>query len=87
MPKRAKGVQSSLIDFHVQMLLKLLEDEPGISEAVKLLRDSITIVQAGASPQILRWHLDRVRKMVPNNVGICDAVDMLSECIIYRDKL
>ncbi|KAH0836793.1 hypothetical protein J3R83DRAFT_8545 [Lanmaoa asiatica] len=50
-------------------------------------RDSIRMVQAGANPQLLQWHLKRVGKMVSNDENITEAVEALLECTVHLDVL
>ncbi|KAF8427125.1 hypothetical protein L210DRAFT_880578 [Boletus edulis BED1] len=87
MAKRPKSSNLRLIDFHFKLLLDLLQGHSEVAEAVQLLKDSLTLVNAGAKSQIFQWHLKRVKGMVPDTAEIAEAVDMLSECILYKDKL
>lgn len=87
MHEKDKQFQSLLVNFHVNLLLELLERDIENTEAVELLREIIAFVKAGAKIEHLQWHLNQVREMFSNDKETSEAVDLLMECITNIDSL
>lgn len=86
-PAKRQKSDTMLLDFHINLLLKLLQDKVELRDAVLLLQQSIKIMRAGGKSQMTLWHLKRVKTMAANDPEIAEAIDMLSDCVEYRDAL
>ncbi|KAG9309153.1 hypothetical protein JVU11DRAFT_10863 [Chiua virens] len=87
--KRSKQSTSlpALMTFHIDRLLELVNRREELSDAVKLLKDSLKVVKIIGNIRMTLWHLDYLRKMCPNDAAILEAVDFVTECLEVRDEL
>lgn len=82
LPKRLKGSREELLQFHLNMVLDIVEDlNPEVREAVSLLTVSVDLFVEGATPDIVTFHLDRLKGLLPANERLSNAVNMLNGCI------
>ncbi|KAG9309165.1 hypothetical protein JVU11DRAFT_10876 [Chiua virens] len=76
-----------LLTFHVDRLLELVNGREDLSEAIKLLKDSLKVMKIIGNIRLTLWHLDYLKKMCPNDATILEAVDFVGECLEVRDEL
>ena len=56
-----------------------------MADVVALLQQAIRMVNAGAKPRLLEWHVERLRKSLPDEGEVLESADLLIECIKFRD--
>lgn len=84
-PKRLEPLSNPIIEFHINHLLGLLKDKRELADRVVILQHAIQIVNAGANPRFLQWHLKYIKKALPNEEELLEAADLLIECIEFGD--
>lgn len=88
--RRQKISIHPIIEFHFNLFLDLVKNKPNLQSAVELLRSSMNLLEAGATPTVLKFHINRVKGLVEKeerDEPIEEAAIMLFEVISFRDAL
>ncbi|KAF8119140.1 hypothetical protein EV363DRAFT_1160392 [Boletus edulis] len=79
--KRPRGMNNAIIEFHVEFLLNLLKDKHALANRVVILQQALRLVNAGANPKLVQWHLNHIKKLLPEEEDIQEAADLLVEYV------
>ncbi|KAF8119137.1 hypothetical protein EV363DRAFT_1203395 [Boletus edulis] len=85
-PKRPRSTNNAVIilDFHVDYLVDLLKDNLALANRVIILQQALRMVNAGANPRLVQWHLKDIKKLLPQEEDVLEAVELLAECHVLN---
>ena len=84
-PKRLRPLDNAILNFHIAHLINLLKDKAELVNRIVILQEAIRIVNAGAKPHLLEWHVEDIKKALLDEEEIRESADLLIKCVKFRD--
>ena len=84
-PKQLRPLDNAILNFHITHLINLLKDKAKLANRIMILQEAIQIINAGAKPCLLEWHMEDIKKALLDEEEIWESADLLIECVKFQD--